>query len=709
MALSELTVSSTCEACGGKVGVVYEKKKCPTCGGKGETSSVGLDSKLGDKELSTLLKEGKIKCPKCRGKGEIEHSNKCPDCGGHGKVFTCKVCSKKLKGPSDMCPSCNEVYKLSNVCTLSDVREGQIYQGMVTEFTNFGVFINLNIKIKGLLHSKNLGTEKLKENEEVTVRVNRITSNGNLDLILEKIGSYSLIDVEKELPVSNIQDLKNHIGKLICIHGEILQIKQTSGPTIFTMADESGIIQGAAFEKAGMRAYPDVENGNIAQIMGDVNMRNQELQVEIKDIKLLWGEKASQVAQAIEKALDERAEPPVHPFLIESETLERLKDRLKNVAKVVRKNIFKSTPIIIRHHSDADGITAGVAMEQAILSLIKEVSGQDGGYHNFRRTPSRAPFYEMVDITRDLVFALEDKEKFGQVMPLIMLLDNGSTYEDLSAIKMARIYGIEVIVIDHHFPDGTVDEYLTEHINPYLVDGDYGLTTGMMCTELARMINPEISDKIQHFPAVSAVGDRSAADERDLYIQLVSDRYKLEDLKDIAQALDYQSFWLKFQDGRGLINDILNLGRLDRHKQLVTHLTEQAEKANKEQIKAVLPHVKSTVLPNGTLLSVFDLEKFALKFTFPPPGRTSGEIHDRICIKNPDRKVVTLGYGPDFAVIRSRNINLNIPRIVRELMDEVEGGGVSGGGHLVVGSIKFVEGMRTEVLQKFTEKVSRID
>ncbi len=43
---------------------------------------------------------------------------------------------------------------------------------------------------------------------------------------------------------------------------------------------------------------------------------------------------------------------------------------------------------------------------------------------------------------------------------------------------------------------------------------------------------------------------------------------------------------------------------------------------------------------------------------------------------------------------------MNIPQMVRTLHDELIGAVANGGGHLVVGSIKFVEGMRTEVLQR---------
>ena len=47
--------------------------------------------------------------------------------------------------------------------------------------------------------------------------------------------------------------------------------------------------------------------------------------------------------------------------------------------------------------------------------------------------------------------------------------------------------------------------------------------------------------------------------------------------------------------------------------------------------------------------------------------------------------------------------------MVRELHDEIVGAGVNGGGHLVVGSIKFVEGMRSKVLLKLVEKIGNVE
>ena len=104
---------------------------------------------------------------------------------------------------------------------------------------------------------------------------------------------------------------------------------------------------------------------------------------------------------------------------------------------------------------------------------------------------------------------------------------------------------------------------------------------------------------------------------------------------------------------------------------------------------------------------MIDVEIYAHRFTFPPPGKTSGEIHDILCKENEGKPVVTLGIGPDFAVIRSRGVLMNIPVMVRELREEINGGGVNGGGHLVVGSIKFVEGMRDTVIAGLIDKIGK--
>jgi len=599
------------------------------------------------------------------------------------------------------------VYRLGATCDLGDVEEGKTYAGRVQGFATFGTFVQLNDRIKGLVHKSNVKTDH-KERETILVHVRAIRSNGNIDLEEVVIPVYQVRAIEKKSTAVLLAELGKKIGRTVRIEGEIAQVKQTSGPTIFTIVDESGTENAAAFVEAGVRAYPEAELGDLVRIVGEVMQRNNQLQIEVDSLSVLTGPDAQEVRERIDKALEIRSEPADIPLLVPSPVLEKLRPAMRNIAKIIRRAVFTSQPIILRHHADADGICSAVAIEQAVTALIRESGGDfDSDYFLFKRAPSKAPFYEIEDITRDLDFSLKDHVRFGQKMPLILLTDNGSTEEDLPAYRMAQVYDLPIVVIDHHHPDEIVDQFLIGHVNPYHVGGDFGITAGMLGTEVARLINPSVELNILHIPAIAGVGDRSEAPERALFLDLVKDSYTEDECKNIALALDYEQFWLRFNDGRELVKDILNLtNNPERHKRLIERLVEGANLMIEDQMNASMPHVKERALKNGALLFLLDVEIHAHKFTFPPPGKTSGEVHDRLCRQHAGSPVVTIGFGPDFAVLRSRGVMMNIPKMVRELRDELKGGGISGGGHLVVGSIKFVEGMRNEVLEALVAKIA---
>lgn len=602
------------------------------------------------------------------------------------------------------------VYRLGPGCEVDDVVEGNIYIGKVRGFATFGTFVQLNDKTKGLLHKSNVKTEK-KERDTILVLVNQIRPNGNIDLreVIMEEGSYETKLVSKKVVISKLSDLRNKLGRNITVEADVVQIKQTSGPTIFTVYDETGTEDAAAFTEAGVRSYPEVQLGDVVRIFGEANKRNNQVQIEVSDMIILRGEEADHVRARINRALEERAEPPteVEP-LVDSEVLRALWPEMRKLAKIVRRAVLTQQPIILRHHADADGICAAVSVETAVLQYIRE-NGGDPDMDNFlfRRSPSKAPFYEIEDVTRDLDMMLKDNVRFGQKFPLILLMDNGSTEEDMPSYKVTEVYNLDVIVADHHHPDDTIDKYLLAHVNPYHVGGDFGVTAGMLGTEIARLIFPGIEKKILHFSAVAGVADRSEAPELQQYLALIEGKYTIDQCRDMALALDYEQYWLRFNDGREIVKDILNINNAeDRHNRLVALLVEEANTAINEQVETMMPHVKEQVLESGARLFQADVEMFAHRFTFPPPGKSSGEVHDVLCKKYAGEPIVTLGLGPDFAVIRSRGVLMNIPQMVRSMRDEMPGAGISGGGHIVVGSIKFVEGMRSEVIAKMIEKIS---
>jgi RecJ-like exonuclease len=602
------------------------------------------------------------------------------------------------------------LYHLDDSCGLEDVEEGNAYAGYVNGTADYGVFVSLNDSVSGLIHESNLASP-LEVGEETKVRIEEIRDDGNLSLTPVHMHDYDEIHVGEDDEDENEE--RTPIGELaegddVTVEGEVLSVRQTSGPTIFTLADGTGSVDCAAFVGAGERAYPEAEEGDAVRVGGEVETRNGEVQVETEELGVLEGEEAQEVRDSLSTALDKRAEPPELEPLVESEVLDDLYPRLRRIAFGVRRAVLKDRPVVVRHHADADGMASGVAVERAVFSLLDEVTDDpEARYHRFNRMPSRAPFYEMEDVTRDLNYALKDVERHGHPKPIVMMLDNGSTGEDADAYRTLEAYDIPVYVVDHHSPDDEIEPLVEEHVNPYLEGGDYSITSGMLCVELARLIEPSVEDELLHVPAVAGKGDYSEASEMEAYLELAREKgYGEGRVEDIADALDYESYQLKYDDGRHIINHILDVEENDAHNELVPHLKELAEEAFEKQMDAARRHVDDVSTPNGAKLCTLDVEKYTHKFTFPGPGKTTGRIHDEK-VDEHDGNVVTVGHGPDFCVIRAEGVDINIPEIVEELQDEVGGAGVDGGGHLVVGSINFVQGKRDEVLETLYTKIAQ--
>ncbi len=598
------------------------------------------------------------------------------------------------------------VYDLAPDCTREDIEHNANYHAVVNGVVEYGIFIDIADDISGLVHDSNLD-RSYEVGDRLTVTLESIRDNGDLAFDVFNESSYQTVVVEHDPELTAIDELEP--GMETYVAGKVTKIKQTGGPTIFRIADETGIVATAAFQEAGVRAFPTVELDDIVRVGGTVEPHEGSLQIEVESLTRLDGADAEETRARLDSAFAERAAPPDVSPLIEWDALEPLIDDLRDVAQLLRRTVLEGRPIRIRHHADGDGMCASVPVQLALERYIRDVyDDDDAARHLVKRLPSKAPFYEMEDVTRDLNFALEGRSRHGQRLPLLLMLDNGSTEEDVPAYENLAHYDVPTAVIDHHHPDpSAVDPLLDAHVNPYLHDEDYRITTGMLCVELARMIDPSVTDEIQHVPAVAGLADRSKADAMTSYIELASTvGYDRDRLLELGEALDYAAHWLRYSDGQSIVNDVLNVGCNDesRHTELVDFLSSRAKRDVERQLDATVPHLTHERLDSGAHLYQINLDEWAHRFTYPAPGKTTGKLHDRQ-VEAHGEPVITIGYGPDFAVLRSDGVRLDIPRMVTELNEEVVGGGVSGGGHLVVGSIKFVEGMREAVLDSLVTKM----
>jgi RecJ-like exonuclease len=620
-------------------------------------------------------------------------------------------------GDSGVAPDSNSdpdsrpvVYDLAPNCTLDDVDVGDRYHAEVNGVVDYGVFVDVSDNVSGLIHESNLDSD-YQVGDRLIVELESVRENGDVAFAPADPVDYRTEIVEHEPEITPVDDLA--IGDSVTVEGSVVQIKQTGGPTVFRVADETGIVACAAFEEAGVRAYPDVELEDVVRVTGFVEEHDGARQLEVDGLRRLDGDAAAAARERLDEALEARAEPHEVEPLVEWPAFEKLRSDLREVAHLLRRTVLEGRPIRVRHHADGDGMCASLPVQLALENFIVEANEDpDAPRHLFKRLPSKAPFYEMEDVTRDLNFALEGQARHGQKLPFLLMLDNGSTEEDVPAYENLAHYDVPIAVVDHHHPDPeAVDHLLDAHVNPYLHDEDYRITTGMMCVELARMIDPDVTEELEHVPAVAGLSDRSKAETMSDYVDLAAEAgYDREDLLDIGEALDYAAHWLRYSTGGGLVNDVLNVDAdgADRHEELVEFLSTRAERDVGRQLDAVEPHVERERLDSGALLYRVDLDEWAHRFTYPAPGKTTGKLHDRM-VQETGEPVITIGYGPDFAVLRSDGVRLDIPQMVAELNEEVTGGGVSGGGHLVVGSIKFVKGMREPVIDSLVEKMADAD
>mgnify|MGYP000386251072 FL=1 len=613
---------------------------------------------------------------------------------------------------SDVAPV---VYDLDPACSIEAIQSGRPYLASVNGVVPYGVFVDLTDSISGLVHESALdGTYAV--GDDIVVELDERKANGDLAFVpagIDPVGA-QLERVTPEYDVASTDQLESYLGTTIELEAQIAQIRQTGGPTIFQLLDGHGIVPAAAFESAGVRAYPEVEVEDYVRIVGSVERHEDSLQLEIEELTLLDGDEALEVASSVGDAIDARAQPNDVDPLVEWDALEEMWPELERVATLLRTAILEGRPVSVRHHADGDGMCASIPLQRALERFVADISEDpEAPQHAIRRLPSKAPFYELEDATRDLTQALEDRARHGQRLPLLCMLDNGSTAEDVPSYETLKHYDVPIVVVDHHHPDpAAVADLVEEHVNPYLHGEDYAVTTGMLCVELARMVAPDSSEDpaadLRHVPAVAGLCDRSDADAMAAYLDLAADAgYDEDDLRDVGEALDYAAHWLRYDDGRHLVDDVLNVGCDDpvRHEDLVDLLAERSREAIEDQLEATLPHVESEDLDNGATLYRIDVENHAHRFTYPAPGKTTGAVHDHM-IDEHGEPAITIGFGPDFAVLRSDGVRLDIPEMVTELTEGIVGGGVSGGGHLVVGSIKYVKGRREEVLDSLVEKMA---
>jgi len=481
-----------------------------------------------------------------------------------------------------------------------------------------------------------------------------------------------------------IGTLDDAVGDAARIDGEVVSVRQTGGPTVFEVRDETGVVDVAAFVEPGVRAYPDVEVGDAVRIDGDVESHRGDVQVESEALVLLEGEEAEAVRRRLAEALTAEARPEGLQPLAGDEAVAELADGLLDAAEAIRRAVLESRPIVVRHPATADGYVAGAAVERAVLPLIREEHAKsDAEYHYFTRRPLDDPVYGMNAATNDATRMLQDRDRHDEQLPLFLLVGTGSTVESADGIDLLSVYGVDAVVVDAEVADPETRTAVDTLVSPEIDGVDADLSTGALVASLASAVNDAVREDLQHLAAVSYW-----ADTPDRYVQLARDAgYDAERVAELREAIALEAYYQSYQDKRELVADLL----FEDGGNLAAHVSEQFREKLETEVQTATENVVTEAV-DGVEFAVLDTDGYTHRYDFPPTPLLLDDLHRR---NANGEAYATVGIGTDELYVRT-NADVSVRAVAERAAELAPNADVATAG-LREGKIEFLSGERDAV------------
>jgi RecJ-like exonuclease len=502
--------------------------------------------------------------------------------------------------------------------------------------------------------------------------------------------------VATEIDRVAVEGLRERVGDVVAIEGEIVSVRQTSGPTVFELRDETAVVDCAAFEEAGVRAYPEVETGDVVRLTGEVRVRRDELQVETEELVVLADEELAAVEERMAEALEaEAAGERVEP-LADDAVVAGLTDDLRDAATAIRRAVAESRPVVIRHAATTDGYVAGAAIERAVLPLVAEEHAQtDASYHYFDRRPLEGAVYDMDDATNDVTRMLDDQARHDEKFPLFVFAAAGGTRESVDGLDLLSVYGAERVVVDGLAIDEEVRDAAEVSVAP---DADAEARTATtVAGTLAAAVNDAIREDLRHLPAVSYWSDTP-----EHYVDLASEAgVDAETARELREAVALEAYYQSYEDKRELIIDLLfERGEGGDGVGLAEQVSEQFRTKLEAELDTAVANLERREAA-GVSFAVLDTDSYTHRFDFPPKRLLLDELHRRE--QDADR-FVTVGIAKDELFLRATE-SLDLRAIAEEVATEAEHAGVVARGARE-GKIEFLSGERDAVLKAVIKAVA---
>ncbi|MFA9504294.1 DHH family phosphoesterase [Natrinema sp. H-ect1] len=505
---------------------------------------------------------------------------------------------------------------------------------------------------------------------------------------------------EPALKRTTVEAIENQVGSVVRLEGEITGVRQTSGPTVFELTDETGSVECAAFEEAGVRAYPNVEIDDVVALEGEVEHHHGDLQVETESLDVLEDDDRERVVDRLETAIEREARPADVAPLADHEAVAAVEDGVADAATAIRRAVMEARPIVVRHGATADGYVAGAAIERAVLPLIREKHTRDDAqYHYFERRPLDGRVYDMDAATGDVTSMLEARDRHGEQLPLVVLVDAGSTVESVDGYDLLSLYDADSLVIDDSRADQEVTDAVDLAVAPSLAGVDVSdVTSTALAANVAAHVNDDVRADLQHLPAVSYWEDAPEA-----YLELAREAgYDETGISERREAVALQAYYQSYKDKRELIIDLLfGDGDTERPRDgdLAAHVSEQFRDKLETELETARENLSVRGI-DGVTISVLDTDAFTHRYNFPTTILLLDALH-RSERDRADPPVVTLGVGDDELHVRATE-SVDVRELGDAIAEAVPNGGVTvvGGQD---GHVEFLPGERDAVREAALE------
>lgn len=480
-----------------------------------------------------------------------------------------------------------------------------------------------------------------------------------------------------------IDELDDHVGERVRIEGEVSTARQTSGPTVFEVRDETAAVDCAAFEEAGVRAYPEAETEDVIRIEGEVERRRGELQIETEALVVLEAEEREAVTDRMQDALVQRARPDSVEPLAANTTVTAVPEALRDAATAIRRAVLEDRPVVVRHSATADGYVAGVAIERATLPLIRDHhQGEDAEYHYFDRRPLEGSVYDMDDATGDVTGMLENKERHDEKIPLFVFVAAAGTAESLDGVDLLDVYDARRVVVEDRAVDEAVLDVVDTAVSPPEEDGE--TTATALAANVAAHVNADVRADLEHLPAVSFWEDTP-----DGYLALAGDAgYDETDLREIREAVALEAFYQSYEDKRELVIDLLFADEAEDALGLAGHVSEQFRTKMDAEIETAEANLERKEIDDGTVVLVLDTDAYTHRYEFPPTPLLLNELYRR----HRESADAVIGIDDDEAYVRT-DAPVDVRDIVEEAREVVPGAGLDARGARE-GRVEFLAGER---------------